>query len=251
MDSKYSSVGREKEQKSSDFKVKRLKLTFDNNSKINKELEENTCSNGIIEDSSKLNYNFQNDALENLQEARKTLPVYQVRTRLLEEIRKHSTMILIGETGSGKTTQIPQIIHEYRLEGKGCIAVTQPRRVAAITLALRVAAETNTHIELETVGEHFPICKGVRQGDPLSPKIFSAGFEEIFRNMDCQNYGIKINGTFLNHLRFADNLVLVADNHETLQKMLQELSESSKQMGLTMNKTKQKLSPMVLLTQYH
>lgn len=66
--------------------------------------------------------------------------------RLLEEIRKHNTMILIGETGSGKTTQIPQIIHEHRLEGKGCIAVTQPRRVAAITLALRVAAETNSEI---------------------------------------------------------------------------------------------------------
>lgn len=55
-------------------------------------------------------------------------------------------MILIGETGSGKTTQIPQLIHEYRLEGKSCVAVTQPRRVAAITLALRVAAEMNTDI---------------------------------------------------------------------------------------------------------
>lgn len=55
-------------------------------------------------------------------------------------------MILIGETGSGKTTQIPQLIHEQRLEGLGMIAVTQPRRVAAITLALRVAAEMNTEI---------------------------------------------------------------------------------------------------------
>jgi HrpA-like RNA helicase len=55
-------------------------------------------------------------------------------------------MILIGETGSGKTTQIPQIIHEARLEGLGAIAITQPRRVAAITIALRVAAEMNTEI---------------------------------------------------------------------------------------------------------
>lgn len=55
-------------------------------------------------------------------------------------------MILIGETGCGKTTQIPQLIHEQRLEGRGTIAVTQPRRVAAITIALRVASEMNCEI---------------------------------------------------------------------------------------------------------
>lgn len=83
---------------------------------------------------------------ENIQEARKRLPVYAVRKRLIEEIRKNSTMIIIGETGSGKTTQIPQLIHCARLEGAGAIAVTQPRRVAAITIALRVAAEMNTEV---------------------------------------------------------------------------------------------------------
>lgn len=55
-------------------------------------------------------------------------------------------MIVIGETGSGKTTQIPQLIHEQRLEGFGAIAVTQPRRVAAITIAMRVAAEMSCDI---------------------------------------------------------------------------------------------------------
>lgn len=53
-------------------------------------------------------------------------------------------MIVIGETGSGKTTQIPQIVYEAHLNGPNCIAVTQPRRVAAITIALRVSAERNT-----------------------------------------------------------------------------------------------------------
>lgn len=57
-------------------------------------------------------------------------------------------MIIIGETGSGKTTQIPQMIHEARLEATGMIGVTQPRRVAAITVAMRVAQEMST-----TVGE--------------------------------------------------------------------------------------------------
>lgn len=66
--------------------------------------------------------------------------------RLMEEVKKNNTMILIGETGSGKTTQVPQLIHEQCMEGFGAIAITQPRRVAAITLALRVAAEMKIDI---------------------------------------------------------------------------------------------------------
>ena len=51
-----------------------------------------------------------------------------------------------GETGCGKTTQIPQYIYECQSGVRGLIACTQPRRVAAITVAQRVAEETNTQI---------------------------------------------------------------------------------------------------------
>lgn len=49
----------------------------------------------------------------------------------------------MGETGSGKTTQIPQFLFQTNVSHKGIIAVTQPRRVAAISLATRVAKEMN------------------------------------------------------------------------------------------------------------
>ncbi|KAK1117675.1 putative ATP-dependent RNA helicase dhx33 [Melipona bicolor] len=78
----------------------------------------------------------------NLQQQRKSLPVYKLRKRLLEEIRRNSTLIIIGETGSGKTTQIPQLLLSSGIAGSsGCVGVTQPRRVAAVSVARRVALE--------------------------------------------------------------------------------------------------------------
>lgn len=62
----------------------------------------------------------------------------------------------MGETGSGKTTQIPQFLFQTNVSHKGIIAVTQPRRVAAISLATRVAKEMNC-----TLGELVGWVDGV------------------------------------------------------------------------------------------
>lgn len=68
------------------------------------------------------------------------------RDAILDEIKNNRTLIVVGETGSGKTTQIPQYILESKLHGDGIIAVTQPRRVAAISLAERVSSEHGTAV---------------------------------------------------------------------------------------------------------
>lgn len=79
-----------------------------------------------------------------IQEVRRSLPVFPFRDSLLAAIRDHQVLIVEGETGSGKTTQIPQYLYEagYCDDGKkvGC---TQPRRVAAMSVASRVAQEMN------------------------------------------------------------------------------------------------------------
>ncbi|XP_034951798.1 ATP-dependent RNA helicase DHX33 isoform X2 [Chelonus insularis] len=83
----------------------------------------------------------------NIQQQRKSLPVYRLRKRLLEEIRSNNSLIIIGETGSGKTTQIPQFLLSSGLAGSsGCIGVTQPRRVAAVSVAGQVALEQGTQL---------------------------------------------------------------------------------------------------------
>lgn len=80
---------------------------------------------------------------KSLFEQRKQLPVYRFRNRIVKEIHDNECLILLGETGSGKTTQIPQFVYEcgQLLKGGGICAVTQPRRMAAISIAQRVAEE--------------------------------------------------------------------------------------------------------------
>eukprot|EP00884_Botryococcus_braunii_P000875 jgi/Botrbrau1/10789/Bobra.0119s0015.1 len=76
-----------------------------------------------------------------LLQQRKQLPVWAARERILEVVKGRRALVLVGETGSGKTTQIPQFLLEAGLAGQGMIAVTQPRRVAALNVARRVALE--------------------------------------------------------------------------------------------------------------
>ncbi|VDK62984.1 unnamed protein product [Onchocerca ochengi] len=77
---------------------------------------------------------------------REKLPVDGVHLQLAEVIRTNGISVIVGETGSGKSTQIPQICYNEGLIGSGLLAITQPRRVAAITLARRVALEMNANL---------------------------------------------------------------------------------------------------------
>ncbi|OAH14964.1 ATP-dependent RNA helicase HrpA [Streptomyces jeddahensis] len=80
-----------------------------------------------------------------------SLPVSQKRDEILEAIRDHQVVIVAGETGSGKTTQIPKICLELGRGVRGMIGHTQPRRIAARTVAERVADELKTPLG-EAVG---------------------------------------------------------------------------------------------------
>ncbi|WP_055568365.1 ATP-dependent RNA helicase HrpA [Streptomyces atriruber] len=79
------------------------------------------------------------------------LPVSQKKDEIAEAIRDHQVVIVAGETGSGKTTQIPKICMELGRGVRGMIGHTQPRRIAARTVAERVADELNTPLG-EAVG---------------------------------------------------------------------------------------------------
>ncbi|OAJ41460.1 hypothetical protein, variant 1 [Batrachochytrium dendrobatidis JEL423] len=86
-----------------------------------------------------------------IQNSRKKLPVYLAKDMLLSEINQNPIVIIVGETGSGKTTQLPQFLHDAGYTKNGMIAVTQPRRVAAISIAARVSQEMQSELG-KTVG---------------------------------------------------------------------------------------------------
>ena len=73
-------------------------------------------------------------------------PISKCRDQLLDAIVSHQCLIVVGETGSGKTTQIPQYIVNSKKCYKGVVACTQPRRVSATSIAKRVASEMRTAV---------------------------------------------------------------------------------------------------------
>ncbi|KAG0424137.1 hypothetical protein HPB47_000123, partial [Ixodes persulcatus] len=74
-------------------------------------------------------------------EQRQSLPIYKLKDELVKAVTDNQILIVIGETGSGKTTQITQYLAEAGFTTRGKIGCTQPRRVAAMSVAKRVAEE--------------------------------------------------------------------------------------------------------------
>ncbi|XP_072991689.1 ATP-dependent RNA helicase DEAH12, chloroplastic-like [Typha latifolia] len=71
------------------------------------------------------------------------LPIYACRRNILRAISENQVIVLVGETGSGKSTQLVQFLADSGLATKGSIVCTQPRKIAATSLAQRVAEESN------------------------------------------------------------------------------------------------------------
>jgi ATP-dependent RNA helicase DHX37/DHR1 len=112
-----------------------------------------TCSAESAASERKPAFYVQIKRIRNIQEAREKLPMYAEEQPIMEAIRYNDVVVLCGATGSGKSTQLPQFLYEagYGHEAgcPGMIGCTQPRRVAAVTTAKRVAKELNVRLGKE------------------------------------------------------------------------------------------------------
>ncbi len=76
----------------------------------------------------------------------KDLPVYVQKDKIIDAVKKHQVVIVESPTGSGKTTQLPLILHEAGFSRNGMIGITQPRRIAAVSVCEYIAEQMNTNV---------------------------------------------------------------------------------------------------------
>ncbi|ERM99068.1 hypothetical protein AMTR_s00101p00092980 [Amborella trichopoda] len=125
------------------------------------------------------------------------LPVVMMEQEIMEAINEHSTVIVCGETGCGKTTQVPQFLYEAGfgssncITKKGMIGVTQPRRVAVLATAKRVSYELGVRLGRE-VG--FQVRHDRRMGDCSSIKFMTDGIllKEVQSDFLLKRYSVII-----------------------------------------------------------
>lgn len=142
----------------------------DSETPVDSEVQEDPASINVKKDSQfashmqKKNETISQFAMtKTVKQQRQYLPAFAVREELLRVIRDNRIVVIVGETGSGKTTQLTQYLYEDGYGKHGIIGCTQPRRVAAMSVAKRVAEEAGTPLG-ELVGY------SIRFEDVTSPR---------------------------------------------------------------------------------
>ncbi|EYB84653.1 hypothetical protein Y032_0312g2166 [Ancylostoma ceylanicum] len=82
------------------------------------------------------------------------------------------------------------------------------------------------------------VRRGVRQGDTVSPKLFTATLEDVMRRLEWDNMGVRVDGRLLHHLRFADDIVLITPSISQAERMLADFDDACGKIGLQLNLTK-------------
>ncbi|KAK6128155.1 hypothetical protein DH2020_038108 [Rehmannia glutinosa] len=150
-------------------------------------------------------------AFEKLQNDRKTLPIYPYRDELLKAIEDHQVLVIVGETGSGKTTQIPQYLHEAGYTARGKIGCTQPRRVAAMSVAARVSQEMGVKLGHEDIARFRPDLKLLISSATLDAEKFSDYFDSapIFK-IPGRRFPVEIHYTKAPEADYLDAAIVTA-----------------------------------------
>ena len=95
------------------------------------------------------------------------------------------------------------------------------------------------HIDNQ-ISEQIPILRGVRQGDPISPKLFTATIQEVFKEANLETKGIRIDGETLSDLRFADDVALLTKSTQDMEHQLNSVNKESLKVGLKIHRGKTK-----------
>ena len=115
----------------------------------------------------------------------------------------------------------------------------QEVEAAYITLLRDLYNGATSTLKLHRDSDKIKLQRRVRQGDNISPKLFTACLQDaIINKINWEDKGINIDGEHLSHLIFADDIVLVAKSPEELESMLTDIHLASKPVGLSINLSK-------------
>ena len=164
-----------------------------------------------------------------------TVDHLQTFNQLIEKCNEFNRPLCIGYIDYEKA--FDSIQHKAIFKALRSIGINE----TYITILEDTYTGATARVQMDSqVSEEIPILRGVRQGDPISPKLFTATIQEVFKNAQLEENGINIDGEKLSNLRFADDIALTAEDVRDMEPQLITVNEESLKIGLKIHKGKTK-----------
>ncbi|VDM51990.1 unnamed protein product [Angiostrongylus costaricensis] len=127
--------------------------------------------------------------------------------------------------------------HEFEIEAVMEALDSQGVLTQCIKILRELQKNFTTKISPFYNGDNIDVKTGVRQGDTISPKLFTSALQNVMRTVEWDNMGVKIDGRQLHYLRFADDIVLITPNISQAVRMLDDFDKACGKIGLRLNLT--------------
>ncbi|KAK6757103.1 hypothetical protein RB195_015120 [Necator americanus] len=161
------------------------------------------------------------------------------KTVLLYKREIHMTSATIAQSAycpssTSSSQELIEVSREYKMPL--CLTFIDLKKAFdSVETEAVVEALDNQGVPTQYIKVLRELYKGVRQGDTISPKIFTATLENAMRKLEWDDMGVKIDGRQLHHLRFADDIVLITPSISQAERMLTEFAETCGCIGLELN----------------
>ncbi|KAE9414790.1 hypothetical protein Angca_006865, partial [Angiostrongylus cantonensis] len=163
-------------------------------------------------------------------------------TRLIEVSRKYKRPLcftFIDLEKAFDSTEVEAVMEELDSQG-------------VLTLYIKILRELfknfTTEISPFYNDINVDVKRGVRQGDTISPKLFTATLQNVMRTLEWDNMGVKIDGRQIHHLGFADDIALITPDSSHAECMLADFDKACGKIGLRLNLTKTMFMKNVLVS---